>query len=66
MWKKRGPKARQGIFDAETLEVDDDGDINLPLEARNYGMHEKKCGTVIGARCIGIRTAVCCSGFMSI
>jgi pimeloyl-ACP methyl ester carboxylesterase len=42
MWKKRGPKARQGIFDAETLEVDDDGDINLPLEARNYGMHEKE------------------------
>lgn len=42
MWKKRGPKARQKIFDAEALEVDDQGDINLPLEARNYGMQEKE------------------------
>jgi pimeloyl-ACP methyl ester carboxylesterase len=42
MWKKRGPKTRQKILDAESLEVDDDGDINLPLEARNYGMLEKE------------------------
>jgi hypothetical protein len=42
MWKKRGAKARQKIFDAETLEVDDDGEINLPLAARNFGMLEKE------------------------
>jgi pimeloyl-ACP methyl ester carboxylesterase len=42
MWKKRDPKTRQKIFDAGTLEVDDAGDINLPLEARNYGLSEKE------------------------
>jgi pimeloyl-ACP methyl ester carboxylesterase len=42
MWKKRDPKMRQRIFDAETLEVDDNGEISLPLEARNFGMSEKE------------------------
>jgi pimeloyl-ACP methyl ester carboxylesterase len=42
MWKKRDPKTRQKIFDAGTLEVDERGDINLPLQARNYGMLEKE------------------------
>jgi pimeloyl-ACP methyl ester carboxylesterase len=42
MWKKRDPKTRQKIFDAETLVVDDGGEINLPLEARNYGLVEKE------------------------
>jgi hypothetical protein len=42
MWKKRDPKTRQKIFDADSLEVDDAGEINLPLEARNYGLMEKE------------------------
>jgi pimeloyl-ACP methyl ester carboxylesterase len=42
MWKKRDPKARQKILAAETLEVDDTGEIKLPLEARNYGILERE------------------------
>jgi pimeloyl-ACP methyl ester carboxylesterase len=42
MWKGRKPRTRQLILDAERLEVDDSGEINLPLEARNYGMLEKE------------------------
>lgn len=42
IWKKRRPKARQQILDASTLEVDNRGEIHLPLEARNYGMSEKE------------------------
>jgi hypothetical protein len=42
MWKKRDPKTRQKIFEAGSLEVDDTGDINLPLEARNFGLSEKE------------------------
>ena len=40
IWKRRGPRARQQILDAATLEVDRSGDIHLPLDARNYGMSE--------------------------
>jgi pimeloyl-ACP methyl ester carboxylesterase len=39
-WKSFGPKTRQQILDANTLEVDNRGDIHLPLEARNYGTTE--------------------------
>jgi hypothetical protein len=39
-WKSFGPKKRQKILDARTLEVDNRGDIHLPLDARNYGMTE--------------------------
>jgi pimeloyl-ACP methyl ester carboxylesterase len=39
-WKSLDPKTRQQILDANTLEVDNRGDIHLPLEARNYGTTE--------------------------
>jgi pimeloyl-ACP methyl ester carboxylesterase len=39
-WRNRDAATRQKILDGETLEVDDGGDINLPLEARNYGTTE--------------------------
>jgi pimeloyl-ACP methyl ester carboxylesterase len=42
IWRKRDPSTRQGLLNAGTLEVDDRGDISLPLEARNYGMLEKE------------------------
>lgn len=37
MWKKRDAVTRQKLLDGETLEVDDRGEIHLPLEARSYG-----------------------------
>lgn len=39
-WKARDASARQKIFDGEALEVDDQGDIHLPVDARNYGTTE--------------------------
>lgn len=42
MWSKRDPATRQQILDPATLEVDDRGEISLPLEARNYGMVERE------------------------
>lgn len=42
MWQNRQARMRQLILDPETLEVDSGGEINLPLEARNYGMLEKE------------------------
>lgn len=39
-WKEFDPKKRQKILNARTLEVDNRGDIHLPLEARNYGTTE--------------------------
>jgi len=39
-WKTLPPKTRQLLLDANTLEVDNRGDIHLPLEARNYGTTE--------------------------
>jgi pimeloyl-ACP methyl ester carboxylesterase len=42
MWRKRDPSTRQKLLNGGTLEVDDRGDVNLPLEARNYGMSEKE------------------------
>lgn len=40
MWKKRDPIARQRILDSRTLEVDNRGEIDLPKEAREYGVGE--------------------------
>lgn len=42
MWHDRKARERQLILDSETLEVDTDGEINLPLDARNYGMSVKE------------------------
>ncbi|WP_296945701.1 triacylglycerol lipase [uncultured Massilia sp.] len=42
VWKARAPALRQQILDPATLEVDDRGDIHLPLEARTYGMSESE------------------------
>jgi pimeloyl-ACP methyl ester carboxylesterase len=39
-WKAFDPKTRQKILNGRTLEVDNRGDIHLPLEARNYGTTE--------------------------
>jgi pimeloyl-ACP methyl ester carboxylesterase len=39
-WKSFDPKKRQQLLDGRTLEVDNRGDIHLPLEARNYGTTE--------------------------
>jgi len=36
-WKNRKPRVRQLILDAETLEVDKRGSINLPDDASRYG-----------------------------
>ncbi len=41
-WKEFDPKTRQKILDRRTLEVDNRGDIHLPLEARNYGTTESE------------------------
>jgi pimeloyl-ACP methyl ester carboxylesterase len=40
IWKNRNPRTRQLILDHSTLEVDEDGEIKLPLDARNYGTTE--------------------------
>jgi len=40
LWKGRDPAMRQNILDANTVEVDNRGEIHLPLEARNYGTTE--------------------------
>jgi pimeloyl-ACP methyl ester carboxylesterase len=37
LWKNRDPQTRQLILDANTLEVDNRGDISLPEEASRYG-----------------------------
>ena len=42
VWKNRNPGTRQLMLDAKTLEVDDRGEIDLPLEARGYGMVESE------------------------
>ena len=39
-WKNFSPSRRQKILNGGTLEVDNRGDIHLPLEARNYGTTE--------------------------
>jgi pimeloyl-ACP methyl ester carboxylesterase len=39
-WKRRDPATRQQLLDPATLEVDMRGDIDLPPEARQYGMTE--------------------------
>jgi pimeloyl-ACP methyl ester carboxylesterase len=39
-WRNRDAATRQKIFDRGSLEVDESGDIHLPLEARNYGTTE--------------------------
>jgi pimeloyl-ACP methyl ester carboxylesterase len=49
LWRNRKARVRQLILDPETLEVDSAGEINLPLEARNYGMLEKE----VRGRCWG-------------
>ena len=41
-WRNRTPAVRQQMLDPNTLEVDHRGDINLPLEARHYGMSESE------------------------
>jgi pimeloyl-ACP methyl ester carboxylesterase len=41
-WKKRDPITRQKLLNGSVLEVDDRGDISLPLEARNFGILEKE------------------------
>lgn len=41
-WRRLDAIVRQNILDGETLEVDDDGGIHLPPQARNYGMSEKE------------------------
>lgn len=41
-WKLRDPALRQKILNGGNLEVDDHGDIHLPLDARNYGMTEQE------------------------
>jgi pimeloyl-ACP methyl ester carboxylesterase len=42
LWHNRKARARQLVLDPTTLEVDADGEISLPVEARNYGMLEKE------------------------
>jgi len=39
-WANLQPNKRQLILDANSLEVDNRGDIHLPLQARNYGTTE--------------------------
>ncbi len=39
-WKKYDAGTRQLLLDGRTLETDNRGEIQLPLEARNYGMTE--------------------------
>jgi pimeloyl-ACP methyl ester carboxylesterase len=40
MWARRNGKTRQKLLDPLSLEVDNRGEINLPKEARDYGMVE--------------------------
>ena len=40
LWKGRDAAVRQNILNANTVEVDNRGEICLPLEARNYGTTE--------------------------
>lgn len=42
IWHNRKARIRQLLLDAKTLEVDSAGEVNLPVEARNYGMLEKE------------------------
>jgi pimeloyl-ACP methyl ester carboxylesterase len=39
-WKHLTPATRQDLLHPDTVEVDDRGDIHLPLEARSYGLSE--------------------------
>ena len=39
-WKNYSPSRRQNILDGRALEVDNRGEIHLPLEARSYGTTE--------------------------
>ena len=39
-WKRRDPATRQRMLDPGTTEVDKHGEINLPPDARNFGMTE--------------------------
>lgn len=39
-WKQRAPDVRQRILDGGTLEVDNTGDVDLPLLARNCGINK--------------------------
>lgn len=41
-WEQRDAALRQKIFERASLEVDDGGSIQLPPDARNYGMTEKE------------------------
>jgi pimeloyl-ACP methyl ester carboxylesterase len=41
-WRRLDPIARQNMLDGGTLEVDADGGVHLPPEARNYGMSERE------------------------
>jgi pimeloyl-ACP methyl ester carboxylesterase len=41
-WRKRDPSTRQRLLNGKSLEVDDTGEISLPLEARNFGILEKE------------------------
>jgi pimeloyl-ACP methyl ester carboxylesterase len=41
-WKNRDAGLRQKILNGEALEVDDRGDIHLPLDARSYGTTEQE------------------------
>jgi pimeloyl-ACP methyl ester carboxylesterase len=40
LWRNRDGNTRQKLLDPRTLEVDNRGDINLPKEARDFGMVE--------------------------
>ncbi|MDP3673247.1 MAG: hypothetical protein Q8R69_26575, partial [Telluria sp.] len=40
VWKERKPATRQRILDPATLEVDDSGEIDLPIGAFADGLHE--------------------------
>jgi len=39
-WARRDPATRQKLLDPNTVEVDKEGEISLPVEARTYGMTE--------------------------
>jgi pimeloyl-ACP methyl ester carboxylesterase len=40
LWSRRSGKTRQKLLDPQTLEVDNRGEIDLPKEARDFGMGE--------------------------
>jgi hypothetical protein len=42
LWKRRDGATRQQLLDPDMLEVDDHGDIDLPMEARDYGVVQKE------------------------